>query len=659
MANPHWRVWVDWNGNGIWGEDGEDVTADLTRAHWEWGRELGRDRAQPGLLELTLRNSDHRYSPPYTGSPLYSNLKAGRKVWGQFAYPHDDFTGVDGANLADRATPVDPSFTWVKHNAGSNGFEISGNQARAVAGGSGEAIYTLDLGDADAYIGFQYNRASNAGGGVALRFLSPSDYLRVRFGDNGTVLQDVTRGRATTIRSGGTLTAGVNYFVEIEMHGPVVRLMATDLDAGSMERRTILDGGGNAGHAQATRHGLWHSGPANNDRWDDFGGWRSFFYGQVESIAPHPDRANRVCRVRAHDELQRLGATLVFNLLSSARVRANAIAGSILNWSGFNVSHRILDEGRVLVANQPRALWRISARDALYRLQNEEDGFLYIDGEGYFRLEASGHRDSGSHTVSRATFRGAKDESPYFSNLSWDDGSEGVENDVTFRYHPEDNQGLQEIWQLRDVPAIPAGESRDFLAESTTYDVVDGIRVPSATTDYTANSQADGDGTDMTGNLTVTLPLTSAFRGKGTVVRAANDHATDTAYVTFLRLRADRSYRDFESTIYQAEDSASQEAHGSRSRLVDCLYLDTYATAREVAEARLGRKKARKTRLALTLPNGDRNNLLQMVHRVLSDRITVVYPDMGIDQDFFIEWMELDVEARTGEFTMRWLVEGV
>ena len=261
--------------------------------------------------------------------------------------------------------------------------------------------------------------------------------------------------------------------------------------------------------------------------------------------------------------------------------------------------------------------------------------------------------------MSRASFRGALDDSPYFSGLSWDDGSDGVENDLTFRYHREDNQGLQEIWQLRDVPAIPAGESRDFLAESTSYDLVDSIRVPSATTDYTANSQADGARTDMTDSLTVSLPLASAYRGKGTMVRVANDHATNIAYVTFLRLRADRSYRDFESTIYQAEDSISQEAHGSRSRLVDCLYLDTYTTAREVAEARLSRKKARKTRLELMLPNGDRNNLLQMVHRVLSDRITVVYPDMGIDQDFFIERMELDVEARTGEFTMRWLVEGV
>ena len=80
--------------------------------------------------------------------------------------------------------------------------------------------------------------------------------------------------------------------------------------------------------------------------------------------------------------------------------------------------------------------------------------------------------------------------------------------------------------------------------------------------------------------------------------------------------------------------------------------------SRDVAGDRLTRKKGRKTRLTLTLPNGDKNNLIQMVHRVLSDRIKVVYSDMGIDEDFFIEHMELDAVARTGEVTTRWLVQG-
>ena len=194
MANPHWNIWIDWDADGIWGEANEDVTPDLMHLHWEWGRELTRDRARPALLKLELRNDDHKYSPPNSGSPLAGNLKAGRRVWARFAYPYDDFSGLDSTDLAGRTPPVDQGFTWVKENSGGNGFEIIGNQVREITGSGSDAIYTLDLGDADAYIGFRYNRATNGGGGAVLRFISTSDYLRVRFLNSNTVLEDVTGG---------------------------------------------------------------------------------------------------------------------------------------------------------------------------------------------------------------------------------------------------------------------------------------------------------------------------------------------------------------------------------------------------------------------------------------------------------------------------------
>ena len=243
-------------------------------------------------------------------------MKAGRRVWARFAYPYDDFTGVDSTDLAGRIPPVDQEFIWVKENSGGNGFELLGNQVRAITGGASDAIYTLALEDPDAYIGFKYNRATNGGGGVVLRFIDTSDYLRVRFLNFNTVLEDVTGGTPSNIRSGDALTIGVNYFVEIEMHGSSIRLFATDLDGGTIERREILDGAGAAGNTGATKHGLWQNGSANTDRWDDFGGWRSFFYGLVDRIVPHPGLGSESCEIRAFDELDRLDRTLIFNLLN-------------------------------------------------------------------------------------------------------------------------------------------------------------------------------------------------------------------------------------------------------------------------------------------------------------------------------------------------------
>ena len=92
--------------------------------------------------------------------------------------------------------------SWVKETAGSSGLALAGgNRVRPVSGG-GEAIYALDFGEADAHIGFLYNRASNAKSGVVLRFINQWDYLRVRFGDSGTALEDITWGYPTALRQG-------------------------------------------------------------------------------------------------------------------------------------------------------------------------------------------------------------------------------------------------------------------------------------------------------------------------------------------------------------------------------------------------------------------------------------------------------------------------
>ena len=657
LFNPHWRIWVDWNANGVWGEAGEDVAPETMRLHWEWGRSLDRERCQPARLDLDLRNDHHKFSPPNAGSPLAGNLRSGRRVWGQVAYPYDDFAAPDGTGLAGRTLPVGGGLRWERRNSGANGFELRGNRVRAVSGAGPDAIHTVDLADGDASLGLDFTRNSDGHAGLALRVVNSFNYLRIRFAATATVLERVLYGIAINIRSGDPLAAGVGHFLEVEMHGPSIRLFATDLETGGIVRKKILDGLGTAPNPSATRHGLWHDGASDADRWSHFGGWRSFFYGLVENIGPQPGRERQSCRITAFDELRRLDDALVYGLLSGSGLTAGAIANEILTQAGFSPDDRELDSGRRLMSHGPRALWRTPARQALNAVQDEEDGLVYIDGRGRLRLEASGHRAEGSHGVSRAIFGTNRGGSPYVSDLVWDDGAGGVENRVTFRYRALANRGLQEIWRLRDTPAIPPGERRDFLAESSAYDAVTGIRMPVAGADYAANREPDGSGQDMTNLLTVTLPSADAFQGKGTVVRVANGSPTHTAYVTLLKLLADGAHESLEPTIYQAVDADSRREHGERAGEIDCRFIDNYAAAQAAAEDRLARRKRRKTRLTLTLPNGGPANVAQMVHRVLSDRITVVYPEMGISQDFFIERMTLETVAATGEVTAHWLVQ--
>ena len=674
MISPHWRIWVDWNGNGTWGESNgeyrEEVTDDVLDLEWRWGRRVAtsrpRRRLPPAELRLTLGNRDQRYTPGNSQSPLHGHLKAGKRVWAAFAWPLDNFQGAEGADLNGRAAPVGPGLAWNKASTGPAAVVLERGRAKPTSGDGG-AIYTLDFGDPDAHVGFIFRRGSNGGSGVALRVASQWDYLKVSFRDDGTVLEEVTFGFPSFLRRGDPLVAGRDYFIEIALHGSSVRLFATDLAEGSADRKTILDGGGNSGNATATRHGLWHDGSAaaTADRWGQFGGWRSFFHGSLVRLSPERDpHLGYVSRCEARDDLHLLAQWPLYNLFNQSSLSTGSIANSILTWAGFSPTHRRLDQGQTLVATEPRAMWRLPADRALSGLAEEENGRLYLDGRGYLLLEDAGHRNTGAHTSARATLRDTSGSGPYFSDLAWDDGSVGVENSVAFRYRLAVSRGPQEIWRLRDVPAIPAGASRDFLAESDRYEVVDSFQAPAADTDYTANARPDGGGDDLTDSVAVTLPYapggslaasSDRYRGRGTVVRVTN-HASATAYLTLLRLMADRTYEAPEPTSYRAEDPASQSSHGLRDAVVDCRLIDNYAAARVGAEARLAERGLPKTRLVLTLASGGGPNLAQMVHRTLSDRVRVVSGSPSIEGDFFIEGMEIVARARTGEMLARWLV---
>ena len=678
MVSPRWRIWVDWNGNGTWGESSgpyrEEVTEDVLDLEWRWGKRAGisrpRRRMPPAELNLALGNRDQRYTPGNAQSPLHGNLNAGKRVWAAFAWPLDDFQGAEGTDLSGRMAPVGDGAAWSKASTGPAGVALEQGRAKPASGGGG-AIYTLDFGDADAHVGFIFRRSSNGGSGVALRVVNQWDYLRVSFRNDGTVLEDVTFGFPSFLRRGDPLAADRDYFIEIAMHGSSVRLFATDLTEGSADRKTILDGGGNAGNATATRHGLWHDGSAaaTADRWGQFGGWRSFFYGSVARLSPERDpELGYVCRMDARDDLHLLAQWPLYNLFNQSSLSTGSIANSILTWAGFSPNHRRLDQGQTLVATEPRAMWRISAERALAGLAEEENGRIYLDGRGYVQLEDAGHRNAGPHAAARVTLRDTSGFGPYFSELVWDDGNDGVENSVAFRYRLAVSRGPQEIWRLRDVPAIPAGATREFLAESDRYEAVDSFQAPAANSDYTANSRPDGRGDDMTDSVSVSLPYapggslaapSDRYRGRGTVVRVNNAHASETAYLTLLRLMADRTYEAPEPTSYRAEDTASQSTHGLRDAAVECRFIDNYEAARVGAEARLAERGLPRARLALTLASGGGANFAQMVHRVISDRIRVVSGSPTIEGDFFIEGMEITARARTGDMLARWLVVGV
>lgn len=653
MAQAKWLVAVDWNDDGDFADSNENVTPDVLGLTLEHFRDLSSDHIEAARLELTLRNKDHKYSPPNGASPLSGNLKPGRKVWVRAAYPYDGFTGAAGAQLAAHTPDMDSTFPWAEH---LQGFDINpagtGAEADGVQG-NGDCVATMDFGHADVCFGCDFTRGTDAAdhGGLSIRYADASNFLYVRVTGSAVELRKVQAGADSQVATAvHTWAAGATKFLQVVLHGDSIRVF--------VDKNEVVDATSSF-NSGATRHGLFCDDQADHT-WDNFGGWVSLFYGAVDSIHPRPRLGAEYCYLRALDEMERLTTVTLYTYSASAfPQKSSDILGDILNYADVDSSRRQLDAGTALVPNMySPPIWRVPATDEIHRLQDEEDGFSYLDGHGYWRLEGRSHRTTAPHTASKATVRDADDGvNPYFSELVWDDGAVNIENMVFVRIKDATNLGAQTAWTLKEKPSFAANETKDFLAESVDYDVVAGNTPPVENTDYDANTAQDGSGTDISAQLTVTHPNTADFSGRGTLIRVK--FGATAGYLTLLKLRTLNALTFDDPVHVLAEDATSKSTYGQRIKTIDARWSRQVAVAQATADSRLSRKKVPKTALNVTVLNGSRANMMLTLQRGLSDRVTVSYGAMGINGDFFIEGQRITVGEGWTLVTRELLLQGV
>jgi hypothetical protein len=335
------------------------------------------------------------------------------------------------------------------------------------------------------------------------------------------------------------------------------------------------------------------------------------------------------------------------------------VLGDILDYADVESARRQLDSGTQVVPELcSPTIWGVQATDEVHRLQDEEDGFAYVDGHGHWRLENRTHRTSAPHTTSKATIKDTDDgTNPYFSELVWDDGANNVENVVFMRIKAATNNGSQTAWTLTEKPSFATNETKDFLAESKAYDVVVGQQSPVENTDYDANTQEDGGGTDISSELTVTHPNTADYNGKGTLIRVK--FGATAGYLTLLKLRTLNALTFNDPVLVVAEDATSKSTYGQRVKSIDARWTREVAVAQATVDNRLARRKDPKTVLSVTVPNGSKANMMLLLQRRFSDRVTVSYSDMGVSGDFFIEGHRIEVAEGWTHVTRELLLQDV
>ena len=196
---------------------------------------------------------------------------------------------------------------------------------------------------------------------------------------------------------------------------------------------------------------------------------------------------------------------------------------------------------------------------------------------------------------------------------------------------------------------------KDFLAESKDYDVVAGQVTPQENTDYDANTKQDSSGTDISSELTVTFPNTADFNGKGTMIRVT--FGATAGYLTLLQLRSLNAFTYDDPVLLLAEDTTSKDTYGERIKTIEARW--TREVARATAESRRDRRKDPKTVLEAAVPNGSKANMTFILHRGFSDRVTVSYSEMGINEDFFIEGHRIVVSEGWTLVTSELLLQAV
>uniref|UniRef100_A0A6M3L2K4 Putative tail protein n=1 Tax=viral metagenome TaxID=1070528 RepID=A0A6M3L2K4_9ZZZZ len=355
------------------------------------------------------------------------------------------------------------------------------------------------------------------------------------------------------------------------------------------------------------------------------------FYGFIEEIIPHPDYSEQYCTITAVDGIDFLSRHDMSTALYKETL-TGAIHGYILDDAGWSATMRTIDTGQDTVP-----YWYgqdVKARYAQEQIDDSEQGFSYIDGSGYFNFEDRHHRSTSTHQTSQGTFTNT------MANITYSMNPRNIYNSITVTVTPFELQSEAELWRLEETPSIASGETLVWWGEASVSGVsvfVDAWVTPASTTDYTANSASGGGGTDMTSDIAIT---TTKFAK--TIKLSIKNNGAVPAFITLLKARG-TYYDDQTKVTRKAEDSTSQTAYQKRTLGINGIYMDDADQAQDLVDYSISKYKDPRPELSMSIMNQDSTNLTQLLSREISDRITVVNTKLGINDDYFIDFMEHDI----------------
>jgi len=366
------------------------------------------------------------------------------------------------------------------------------------------------------------------------------------------------------------------------------------------------------------------------------GGEINIFCGYLEEIVCHPNLEQQESYLYVVDGLDFLSRAEISGTLYK-NTASGTLVGHILNAANWPATARTISTGTLTV---PYGWWESSsALNAIRDLEKSEfKAFAYIDNDGNLVWEDSDYR-SGLSTS--ATF----DDD--YQDIVYKYGAKSIYNEIRIKMRKWELQPLAEIWRLEETPSIAASGTSTFWA--TFEDIADSITTPASTTDYTANTAADGSGDDKTAQISIN---TTKFAQSAKLAVTNNDAGT--VYITLLRLRGEL-YDTKTPIIVKAEDATSQTAYQKRTLIIESKFQTSTTTAQTYATAALAKYKDPHPDITLTLIGTPEGYSDQLIHRQISDKITIANTRLGLSATaYYIEQIEYEFSEGGKKQVAKW-----
>jgi len=310
----------------------------------------------------------------------------------------------------------------------------------------------------------------------------------------------------------------------------------------------------------------------------------------------------------------------------------------VLDQAQFPAGERVIDAGQ---GTMSRWWDQGTAIQALRDLEETEAGFLRETKDGKIAFEDRAHRLSGPHTVSQATFGGG---SLVLWNPQQNDSSKGIFNHLEAAVRSFDVSEEMVLWTLAGTPpAIAPGATLSIKGQFPNPTSQSGYLAVSewTITDYQANSQADGGGSDLTEHVDA-VATKSAIE----ILLEFTNNGTETAYLTLCRCHGVAVIESDPVKVW-AEDDESKERFGYLPFTNVGKFLTNIAEAQDRCDHFLAIYKDPVPIVSFDLKaNYDAAHLAEAQVRDVSDRITITAGapyGLYIDEDFFVEWIRHNV----------------